>query len=165
MQRAICYSLIRYVSPLSRCDSACRMCCADGFLQPNQVGYSYDFPSNGSLALLDANSHKEHKVAPPWKDQQIVDNIYLANETQEAYMEGIWSTLLMNGTFPSGNEKSTANTTQIAASAAWHFLQAWLINFPQYNPQSKGVNLFAESYGGKYGYYGLFSVGTSLTSN
>ena len=58
---------------------------------------------------------------------------------------------LINGTFPSGNQNFTANTTEIAAIAVWHFLQTWLATFPQYNPNSTGVNLVAESYGGKYG--------------
>lgn len=62
------------------------------------------------------------------------------------------SVALLNGTFSSGDQRFTTNTTEIAARAAWHFLQAWLTNFPQYNPNSTGINLFAESYGGKYGY-------------
>jgi carboxypeptidase C (cathepsin A) len=38
--------------------------------------------------------------------------------------------------------------------AVWHLLQAFLAKFPEYNPPGGngfGVNLFAESYGGKYG--------------
>lgn len=41
--------------------------------------------------------------------------------------------------------------------AIWHMLQGFLSSFPQYSPDSNtsspvvGVNLFAESYGGKYG--------------
>lgn len=38
--------------------------------------------------------------------------------------------------------------------AVWHLLQAFLAKFPEYNPSGGnglGVNLFAESYGGKYG--------------
>lgn len=63
----------------------------------------------------------------------------------------MWTILVKNGTFPSGDVSNTANTTQIAAISAWHFLQNWLQNFPQYNPKGNGLNLFAESYGGKYG--------------
>jgi len=40
-------------------------------------------------------------------------------------------TNLLNGTFSSGNTKHTANTTEIAAQATYHFLQAWMTNFPQ----------------------------------
>jgi carboxypeptidase C (cathepsin A) len=60
----------------------------------------------------------------------------------------------LNGTFSSLNETNTANTTVVAATAIWHMLQGFLGAFPQYNPANNsavGVNLFAESYGGKYG--------------
>lgn len=59
-----------------------------------------------------------------------------------------------NGTFSSGNSNNTANTTEIAASAVWHMVQGFLTTFPQYQPMrnsSLGINLFAESYGGRYG--------------
>ena len=73
-------------------------------------------------------------------------------------MDIVRKIVLMNGTFSSGLKDFTPNTTEIAARSAWHFLQTWLVNFPQYNPNSTGINLFAESYGGKYG-YGVHSVG------
>jgi carboxypeptidase C (cathepsin A) len=62
----------------------------------------------------------------------------------------------MNGTFSSLKQTNTANTTERAAMAIWHMMQAFLGSFPQYNPGNStlstvGVNLFAESYGGKYG--------------
>lgn len=60
----------------------------------------------------------------------------------------------LNGTFSSLNANNTANTTEVAAMAIWHMLQGFLGAFPEYNPpnnSSLGVNLFAESYGGKYG--------------
>jgi len=60
----------------------------------------------------------------------------------------------LNGTFSSLNPKNTANSTKGAGVAIWHMLQGFLDTFPQYNPpanHSLGVNLFAESYGGKYG--------------
>ena len=59
-----------------------------------------------------------------------------------------------NGTFSSGNSDNTANTTEIAAIAVWHMVQGFLTTFPQYQPyrnSSLGINLFAESYGGRYG--------------
>jgi hypothetical protein len=78
--------------------------------------------------------------------------------------------MYMNGTFGSANAgnpaswNTTANTTEIAAHATWHFLQSWLSSFPQYNPATRpnvtssqvpaaavGIHLFTESYGGKYG--------------
>lgn len=60
----------------------------------------------------------------------------------------------LNGTFSSLNATNTANTTVVAATAVWHMVQGFLGTFPQYNPANNsavGVNLFAESYGGKYG--------------
>ena len=107
--------------------------------QPVQVGFSYDTPTNGSLNLLD-NSFS----IPP-------DSL---PRTQPSYT-------FLNGTFSSQNPKFSANTSAIAAQATWHFLQAFLATFPQYNPGilqnsttkngNVGVNLFTESYGGKYG--------------
>lgn len=64
------------------------------------------------------------------------------------------ASLFLNGTFSSQNGNNTANTTETAASAIWHMLQGFLSVFPQYNPPNTtnlGINLFAESYGGKFG--------------
>ena len=107
--------------------------------QPVQVGFSYDQATNASLNLLD-----ETLQYPP-SDRPI---------QQPAYT-------YLNGTFASDNSSFTTNTSQIAAQAIWHFLQGWLATFPQYNPGLKpddplttaevGINLFTESYGGKYG--------------
>lgn len=60
----------------------------------------------------------------------------------------------MNGTFSTMNTSTTANTTETAAVGVWHLVQGFLTTFPQYQPQpnsSIAVNLFAESYGGRYG--------------
>ena len=106
--------------------------------QPNQVGFSYDTPTNGSLNLLTSAISMPPSNAP-------------INQTSYTFL---------NGTFSSGNGNATANTTAIAARALWHMLQGFLGAFPQYNPSMQanstqsgtvGVNLFAESYGGKYG--------------
>ncbi len=98
------------------------------------MGFSFDTPTNCSLDLLTQDLY-----TPPQK---------LPN-SQPAYT-------FMNGTFSSLNQNNTANTTEIAAMAIWHMMQAFLGSFPQYNPGNStsstvGVNLFAESYGGKYG--------------
>ncbi|KAJ9142379.1 Carboxypeptidase [Pleurostoma richardsiae] len=100
--------------------------------QPNQVGFSYDTPTNGS--------------------------VYLPNSTidvpAEQLPDDVPSFLFLNGTFSSQNANNTANTTVLAATAIWHLMQGFLGAFPEYNPpdnSSLGVNLFAESYGGKYG--------------
>jgi carboxypeptidase C (cathepsin A) len=64
---------------------------------------------------------------------------------------------LRNGTFSSNNGNFTANTTETAAMAVWHMVQGFLTTFPQYQPSSPSrndsidINLFAESYGGRYG--------------
>ncbi|KAK8014450.1 hypothetical protein PG990_007746 [Apiospora arundinis] len=100
--------------------------------QPNQVGFSYDTPTHGSLDLLTNEIHIPAEIRP------------------NARPPG----LFMNGTFSSMKPKRTANTTETAAVAVWHMLQGFLATFPQFNPpntSSVGVNLFAESYGGKYG--------------
>ena len=106
--------------------------------QPNQVGFSYDTPTNGSLNLFTS------VITEPASD---------VPSGQPDYT-------FLNGTFSSNNGNSTANTTEIAAHAVWHMLQGFLGAFPQYNPGTYpnstksgavGVNLFAESYGGKYG--------------
>lgn len=105
--------------------------------QPDQVGFSYDVLVNKSHNLY-GDTYLAPTVVP---------------STQPAYT-------FLNGTFSSGNQLHTANTSMIAANAAWHFLQGFLSAFPQYNPGTKpnstttlptGVNLFAESYGGQYG--------------
>ncbi|KAL1981391.1 hypothetical protein VTN96DRAFT_2734 [Rasamsonia emersonii] len=112
--------------------------------QPNQVGFSYDVLQNGSLNLLSS----EYSF-PPAAD---------VPSGQPSYT-------FLNGTFSSNSTWSTANTTAIAAGAAWHIVQGFLSAFPQYNPaqysstdqnnnSSNGpvaINLFTESYGGKYG--------------
>ena len=106
--------------------------------EPNQAGFSYDTPTNGSLNLFTS----------------------IISEPASDVPSGQPSYTFLNGTFSSNNDSSTANTTQIAAHAIWHMLQGFLRAFPQYNPGTYsnstkpgavGVNLFAESYGGKYG--------------
>lgn len=106
--------------------------------QPNQVGFSYDTATNGSLDLFTSNLSTPSSTSP---------------SGQPAYT-------FLNGTFSTGNANKTTNTTEIAAAAIWHMLQGFLGVFPQYNPGSLtnstqagivGINLFTESYGGKYG--------------
>ena len=118
--------------------------------QPNQVGFSYDTATNASLDLFTGQVFE-----PPTPNSGLPGYMY------------------RNGTYGTANFNdhsetpwaATANTTDIAAQATWHFLQTWLSAFPQYNPAVRpnittpttttsapvGVNLFAESYGGKYG--------------
>ncbi len=106
--------------------------------QPNEVGFSYDTPTNGSLNLFTSILTEPPSDAP----------------------SGLPNYTFINGTFSSDNVNTTTNTTELAAHAIWHMLQGFLATFPQYNPGTYsnstipgpvGVNLFAESYGGKYG--------------
>ena len=106
--------------------------------QPNQVGFSYDKLTNGSLDLFTSSVSMPPSTPP---------------SGQPAYT-------FLNGTFGTGKINSTANTTETAAIVVWHMLQGFLSVFPQYNPGSLnnntkpgtvGINLFTESYGGKYG--------------
>ena len=123
--------------------------------QPVQVGFSYDVATNGSLNLVnEAISYPPSSVP----------------RTQPSYT-------FLNGTFGSANPASTANTSETAAQSVWHFLQAFLGTFPQYNPGNRpngtdnnnivGINLFTESYGGKYGpaFASFFQSQNSLRLN
>ncbi|OTB00287.1 hypothetical protein M426DRAFT_324430 [Hypoxylon sp. CI-4A] len=100
--------------------------------QPNQVGLSYDVATNGSIDLLT----NEISIPPADAPNSLPSSAYL------------------NGTFSSMNMNNTSNTTDTAAVAIWHMLQGFLGAFPELNPPKDnilGVNLFSESYGGKYG--------------
>ncbi|ODA84169.1 hypothetical protein RJ55_02687 [Drechmeria coniospora] len=100
--------------------------------QPNQVGFSYDTPTDGTLAMLNGSV-----IIPPVSDPDAIP---------------AWG--LLNGTFSSGNPKNTVNNTQSAAYAAWHVIQRFYNDVPLDSPRSNasfGVNLFTSSYGGVYG--------------
>ncbi|KAI9770437.1 MAG: hypothetical protein M1840_003323 [Geoglossum simile] len=107
--------------------------------QPNQVGFSYDRPTNASIDLLDSDSPFRPLGSAPLD--------------QPSYT-------FLRGTFSSNDPLATTNTTEISAHAIWHMLQGFMAAFPQYNPGTRpgsnqtgavGVNLFTESYGGRYG--------------
>ena len=117
--------------------------------QPNQVGFSYDTRTNASFDLLASQVYEPPTPPNPGLPRYM-------------YLNGTFGTASFDDATPWAD---TANTTEIAAQATWHFLQAWLSAFPQYNPATRpnittpntnpnmpaGVNLFSESYGGKYG--------------
>lgn len=71
--------------------------------QPNQVGFSYDVPSNGTLDTLRGE-------------------ITLADFSQGIPKQ---NNTFFVGTFPTQNPLSTANDTTNAARAFWHFAQTW----------------------------------------
>lgn len=95
--------------------------------QPNQVGFSYDIPTNGTT--------DESEVTV----QDFSDGVPEQNNT------------FYVGTFPSQNPNSTANGTTNAARSLWHFAQTWFQEFPAYKPNNSAVSIFTESYGGRYG--------------
>jgi len=49
------------------------------------------------------------------------------------------------GSFPSENQNNTANTTTIAAHAAWHFAQTFFVEFPEYKPNNNKISIWTES--------------------
>ncbi|KAI4140362.1 MAG: hypothetical protein L6R39_005830, partial [Caloplaca ligustica] len=95
--------------------------------EPNQVGFSYDYPSNGTT------------------DESSI--------TLEDFSNGVpeQNNTFYVGTFPSQNPKNTANGTTNAARALWHFAQTWFQEFPAYKPNNDAISIFTESYGGRYG--------------
>ncbi|KAI4717572.1 alpha/beta-hydrolase [Aureobasidium sp. EXF-10727] len=102
--------------------------------QPVQVGYSYDVPTNVTVDLL--------------ADNEGPDSIQVADFSSGVPDQN--STFLV-GTASSQNVSATANSTQHAAVAFWHFAQTWFEEFPQYKPHDEKISLFTESYGGRYG--------------
>jgi carboxypeptidase C (cathepsin A) len=111
--------------------------------QPTQTGFSYDERVNATVDLSkNYPSMLENRMEPG------------------PLAPGVSAWRVLNGTFASGRDVNTQDSTAIAARACWHFLQGFLSAFPQYNPGTRpnrttvdpaGVNLFAESYGGMYG--------------
>jgi hypothetical protein len=75
--------------------------------QPNQVGFSYDTLSNGTLDALSTT------LLPVISDFS-VSGVPKQNES------------FFVGTFPSLNSRNTANSTGDASPAVWSFLQTWL---------------------------------------
>ncbi|KAF3482837.1 carboxypeptidase S1 [Arthroderma uncinatum] len=107
--------------------------------QPVQSGFSFDSLREGSLNLIDSSY-----TFPPSDPPQ--------GQPRDTWLKVVTS---------SNDVQVTTNTTSTAAKAMWHVLQSILTEFPQYyigtqkltrrrKPQSASINLFAESYGGKY---------------
>ncbi|CAH0050996.1 unnamed protein product [Clonostachys solani] len=97
--------------------------------QPNQVGFSYDVPTNGTMNPAD-------------------DTITVADFSETIPESNFTSRV---GTFSSQKASNTANTTDQAAHALWHFAQIWFSEFPHYKPNDDKISLWTESYGGHYG--------------
>ncbi|KAL4768318.1 Alpha/Beta hydrolase protein [Aspergillus nidulans var. acristatus] len=96
--------------------------------QPNQVGFSYDVPTNGTYDQLTGV-----RDVSGWSTVPEQNNTFYV------------------GTFPSLNASATANTTENAARALWSFAQTWFTEFPAYKPRDDRVSIWTESYGGRYG--------------
>lgn len=97
--------------------------------QPNQVGFSFDEPTNAT-----------------------VDNLF--GETAVADFSGgvpEQNNTFYVGTISSMDSESTANSTMNAARALWHFSQVWFRQFPEYKPKDDRISIWTESYGGRYG--------------
>jgi hypothetical protein len=74
--------------------------------QPNHVGFSYDFLTNGTL------------------NQLVSDTIVTPQNFSVTGIPAVNTTFLI-GTFSSQDPANTANTTGNAALSFWHFAQAW----------------------------------------
>jgi len=99
--------------------------------QPNQVGFSYDVPTNATFSPSDFG--------------------FVIEPTD--FSKGVPDTNMtfMVGTVSSGKQNSTAHSTAQAAHALWHFLQTWFFEFPHYKAGDDSISLWTESYGGHYG--------------
>lgn len=97
--------------------------------QPNQVGFSWDVLTNGTI----------NQATGDLTPTDFSGEVPRTNDTFNV------------GTFPSQDPGSTANDTRSAARALWHFAQTWFQEFPDYKPNNNGISIFAESYGGHYG--------------
>ncbi|KAL7941516.1 Alpha/Beta hydrolase protein [Trichoderma barbatum] len=99
--------------------------------EPNQVGFSYDIPTNCTANLSDEGFN----LKPADFSTQVPDLNFTS----------------MAGTFSSQKPTHTTNSTAQAAHALWHFAQAWFSEFPHYKPSDDRISIWAESYGGHYG--------------
>lgn len=87
--------------------------------QPVQVGFSYDALYNGTLDLLEA-AGLEAQVG----GEDLAGPIRLRDDFAEGGVPETNATFYV-GTFPSQNMSRTADSTEHAAVALWHFAQTW----------------------------------------
>ncbi|EQL03834.1 Peptidase S10, serine carboxypeptidase [Ophiocordyceps sinensis CO18] len=105
--------------------------------EPNQVGLSYDVPTNVTIIM-----------APNGTDSS-PDVVIIPTDFSHEWPQLNLTTRA--GTLASQKRSHTANTTAQAAHALWHFAQTFFFEFPHYKPHDDRISLFAESYGGHYG--------------
>ncbi|KAJ5795055.1 Peptidase S10 serine carboxypeptidase [Penicillium paradoxum] len=96
--------------------------------QPNQVGFSYDFPTNGTFDQIQGAWNLSE-----WTEVPKQNNTFYV------------------GTIASQNQSRVANSTENSARSLWHFAQTWFTEFPHYKPHDERVSIWTESYGGRYG--------------
>jgi carboxypeptidase C (cathepsin A) len=111
------------------------------------------FLENGPCELVPRDEDGYYRTVPrPWGWDRSSNILYIDQPTHVGFSYADSDHFL--------DQMTTQNTSQIAASATWHFLQGFLAAFPQYNPGVRpdspkyypaGIHLFAESYGGHYG--------------
>ncbi|KAL8657544.1 MAG: hypothetical protein Q9226_001804 [Calogaya cf. arnoldii] len=100
--------------------------------QPLHTGFSYTklrnvtwFPSVGDLG-----------------------ETYLLRPDEE--LEAMQNATTFVGTVSDRLPDTTVNSTGNAMRAMWDFLQIWLADFPGYQTQNDGINIWGESYAGHY---------------
>ncbi|XDG02163.1 hypothetical protein ABKA04_001778 [Annulohypoxylon sp. FPYF3050] len=94
--------------------------------QPVQTGFSYDIVTDGFLNLE-------------------TGDVVFSDSDDEGNIT------FVPGKFSSQNVANTANTTQNAARQFWNFLQVWTQDFEKYTTSDDSINIWTESYGGRYG--------------
>lgn len=102
--------------------------------QPNQVGYSYDVLTNVTSSIQDG----------PFFGLEVHPANFSGGVPEQ-------NLTFLVGTTGSQRVTHTANSTNHAAVALWHFAQTWFEEFPHYKPESEHISLWTESYGGHYG--------------
>ncbi|KAK4242920.1 Alpha/Beta hydrolase protein [Achaetomium macrosporum] len=103
--------------------------------EPVQTGFSYDVLTSVTIRWGTADLDEPIITPTNFTDSQIPDT----NNT------------FLIGTTGSQKGSQTANSTEQAAHALWHFLQIWLFEFPHYTAGDGRISLWTESYGGHYG--------------
>ncbi|KAI9708910.1 MAG: hypothetical protein M1820_003604 [Bogoriella megaspora] len=115
--------------------------------QPVQVGFSYNELVNGTLDELKSPFFYK---AQDFSTNKIPDT----------------NITFLTGTFASPNISEIPYTAVGAAPAMWDFMQTWIQEFPEYQPDGGNFSIWAESYGGHYApiYSDFFQKQSSLIS-
>ncbi|RPA79836.1 alpha/beta-hydrolase [Ascobolus immersus RN42] len=125
--------------------------------QPVQTGFSYDTAEDDTVELVrpymfnidgeDQSNLREKMKRPPSRVQR---REWMKRQMETPDAEPVVPTSF-SGVFPSNDQKRVTNTTASSSEALWHTLQVWVKNFPEYVNAEKGLHIWTESYGGKYG--------------